>query len=150
MTTDNRAEARSPDRFERAAAQCRAAVCTTARLAQDSPPRPFRLGDAVFALFGPEFNDSVKAWFPWPSFAVSDGRDRFVSGVLVGDDPREGTTLIYAGSSPRRSDPVTLRVAWARLACPCSAGLGDQHVRCDWSQADEQVRQASRAIQLRC
>ncbi len=45
MTTYNRAEPRSPEWFERAAAQCRAAVCTTARLAQHSPARPFRLGD---------------------------------------------------------------------------------------------------------
>ncbi len=137
------------DWFERATAQCRAAVFTTARLAQGSPPRPFRLGDHVFALFGPERNASVGPWYPWPGFAVSDGRDRFVSGLLVGDDPREGTTLIYTGSRTRASDPVTLRVVSARLACPCSAGLGVEHVRCEWSRSDESARQAARAIALR-
>ncbi|MGH9071805.1 MAG: hypothetical protein ACRDX8_11715 [Acidimicrobiales bacterium] len=163
MTTDRgparaggapRTEARGsqPERsdwFERATAQGRAAVFTTARLAQDSPPRPFRLGDRVFALFGSELNASVGPWYPWPGFAVSDGRDRFVSGVLVGDDPREGTTLIYTGSCPRPSDPVTLRVVSARLACPCSAGLGDDHVHCEWSRSGESARQAARAIELR-
>lgn len=64
MATDLGAEPHSPDWFERATAQCRAAVFATARLAQDCPPRPFRLGDAVFALFGSELNTSVRPWYP--------------------------------------------------------------------------------------
>lgn len=139
----------SSDWFSQAAAQCRAAVFTTARLAADSPPRPFHLGDRVFALFGSELNTCVKPWYPWPAFAVIDGRNRFVSGVLVGDDPKAGTTLIYTGCLARPSQPPTLELASARLACPCSAGFGDRHVRCEWTQADERARQGARAIQLR-
>ncbi|MGH9132112.1 MAG: hypothetical protein ACRDWV_10710 [Acidimicrobiales bacterium] len=137
------------DWFDQAAAQCRAAVFSTARLAADSPPRPFRLGDRVFALFGSELNACVKPWYPWPASQVIERRDRFVSGVLVGDDSKAGTTLIYTGTLARPSEPPTLALASARLACPCSAGLGDQHVRCEWAQTDERARQGARAIQLR-